>query len=239
VRQGCVAGSHACVGGNHEAFLVDVLFTEVPELFQAGINGAPRRAQFTLGLEMRHRLEYAGGGLPLSSSFEDYRLLARARWFRSGGRETLASFGCDPDDVATWRLPPETVSFLVGLPLLWEYERGVVTHAFATAQTLSAGRALQARAEADPAGFHTSLTEPESLLLDSLVWSRELPKERPDPDKVHACGHTPLERPHHDRTVAVVNVDTACVFGNLLTGFCFETEEFLSVPGWQGDFRGR
>lgn len=229
VRRGVRAGTHACVGGNHEAFLVEILHTEAPWNFPGDLPVRAPLAMYTPGFDMRWEIE----GKALGHAVEEFREMCITRWLRCGGRETLESFGCIPDDPGSWTLDKETMAFLVDLPLVWECKGAVVTHALASPGDLALGKSLQARAFAAPKSFHAGLSPKEAKVIEGLLWNREFPDETPDKARIHITGHTPLERPYRDPRTGVVNVDTACVFGNLLTAFCVETGEFLSVPGWK------
>ncbi|MCA2959592.1 MAG: metallophosphoesterase [Silvanigrellales bacterium] len=231
VRKGVRAGTHACVGGNHEALFAETLWALAPWNFEIS-RGWPLPSTLALyspGIPLRHASE----GLPAGLTLANFAELSRTRWMRCGGRETLASFGCDPDDVDSWHVNGEDLAFLVGLPLLWENARAVVTHAYATRAELDVIAQLSTRGKETPLAFHESLSIEEQRILDSALWSREAPSEAPAPGRFHVTGHTPLEGPFLNETTGVVNVDTACVFGNTLTALCLETGTFLSVPGWQ------
>lgn len=231
VRKGVKAGTHACVGGNHEVFFAETLWALAPWNFEAA-RGWPldsSLALYSAGLTKRHAHE----GAPLGLSLWDVAELSKSRWLRCGGRETLASFGCDPDDVNSWHVDVDTLAFLVGLPLLWESNRVVVSHAYVSRADVPILFDLAKRGSLAPQLFHSSLTSKEHDVLENALWNREPPAEAPLDDRVHVSGHTPMEGPFFDAEKRIVNVDTACVFGNMLTAFCVETGSFLSVPGWQ------
>ncbi len=229
VRDGVRAGTHACVGGNHEALLAEAVLALAPWNFERGWPLVSARPAYAPGLDLRFLLEGSPAGLSMDE-FKDHTL---TRWLRCGGRQTLVSFGCEPEEPKTWEFDADLLAFLVGLPLMWENDRAVVTHALATRAELDLGRKLARRAEADPAGFHASLTPREARVLDGLLWRREEPGETPSPGRLHVTGHTPVETPRLDTATGVANVDTACVFGNALTALCLDDGRFLSVPGWK------
>ena len=228
VKAGVTAGTHACVGGNHEAFLVETVYALAPWNFDDAWPLPSKLPSYSPGFDARYLHEGVAAGM----KSVDFKALCRTRWMKCGGRETLLSFGCDPDDITTWQFDRDLLAFLVGLPLMWEDEHAVVTHALATRADLLIGASLAARSARNPAGFHAGLSPREQRILDGLLWCREMPTEAPAPGKLHVTGHTPLERPCFDSVTGVVNVDTACVFGGALTAVCLETRVFLSVPGW-------
>jgi Calcineurin-like phosphoesterase len=229
VMNGVVSGTHACVGGNHEAFLAETILDLAPWNFQPQWPLPSKLALYSAGFEARFNQE----GKSLGMDREEFSELSRIRWMRCGGRETLTSFGCDPDNFKTWKIDRKLLAFLVGLPLMWESQSAIVTHALATRVELLHGFALSLRATNDPAGFHEGLSLYDQRVLDGLLWCRDLPTDPPAFGRLHVTGHTPLERPYLDEITGVVNVDTACVFGGTLTALCVETREFLSVPGWK------
>jgi hypothetical protein len=228
VRRGVRMGTHVCVAGNHEGFMAECVLAEAPWNFPDALPVKSTKALYTPGLEIRYLME----GKPQGFSMVEFREMCLIRWLKSGGRETLLSFGCDPEDPGGWRIDPELLSFLVDLPFIWENDSLVVTHALARKEDLILGRQLYTRALLSPKTFHDTLNLNEAKTLEGLLWTRELPFHAPDPRKVHVTGHTPLERPFKDANTGVINVDTACVFGNMLTAYCVESGDFLSVQGW-------
>lgn len=220
-REGAAAGTHAVVLGNHEQELLRVMAEHAPAVL-APHGGLPEGAGASLAAA------HADGrrGMARRLPWAEYRTYARLNWLGQGGAEALASWGADPWRPATWRLPDEDVAFLCGLPLCWEAEGAVVTHALIAADELA-----QVRRQAAGAAVGGS---PERLAawhdaVHGALWRRETPGEPPDAARVHVSGHTPLPRPRRLLGGRVVQIDTACVYGGRLTAWCAETGETIGV----------
>jgi hypothetical protein len=211
-RRGVDAGTHACVLGNHEVLMLLTLAAFCPTL---GIG----RGELALphGIKL-HKEVHAFQSSPMARSLtcEQYCLLQRFLWVGQGGAETLASYGVDPRDERTWSsgVDPADVRFLLSLPLHWQNDACVVTHALVEASELEALRAGPV-----PPG-----------LAWSVIQSRKMPAARPDPTRIHISGHTPLDRVRRKTKLGLVQVDTACCFGKKLTAYCVDTGELLAVP---------
>jgi len=137
-------------------------------------------------------------------------------WLTQGGVETIQSYRLDPEVPETWTFPPGDVEFLASLPLYWENESVVVTHALPSREALSAAR--EPGAESDP------------RIRQELLWRRQEPSESPDPERLHVSGHTPLRNPVLHQAINAIQLDTGCVFGLLLCAYVVETGRILSVP---------
>ena len=215
IRAGIKAGTHAAVLGNHEQMLMEIFEEFAPNsVLGAGV-ALPRILR---SYRQRHR-ESKKSSRHLS--IDDYLQLRRLLWIAEGGGATLASFGCNPSDVSTWCLPPEDLRFLATLPLVWENEAMVVTHALCDADSLAAARAHVAGAGAEPE-LHQAL---------SILWNRQLPKVRVDPTKWHVSGHTVTRGVKVRGALGCVQVDSGCVFGGRLSAWCVETRTMVSVKG--------
>ncbi|MFW6328491.1 MAG: metallophosphoesterase [Alkalispirochaetaceae bacterium] len=136
-------------------------------------------------------------------------------WLSQGGRETLESYRQDPSTPASWHFPEGDIPFLEGLPLYWENEQVVVTHALPSREMLFRAR--------KPGGS----SDPE--VRQELLWRRQEPVESPDPERLHVSGHTPVRNAVFHQSINALQIDTACVFGIALSAYCVETGELLSV----------
>jgi serine/threonine protein phosphatase 1 len=188
VRSLVEAGKGASVLGNHDEMFLQSLAMNRPDL---------------LGAET----------LPLVDASAEAML---NHWLSQGGVETIRSYRGDPNLPPTWRFPPGDVEFLASLPLYWEDEAVVVTHALPSREALRAAR--ERGADSDPRIRH------------ELLWRRQEPPEPPDPDRLHVSGHTPLRNPVLHQAINAIQLDTGCVFGLLLCGYAVETGELFSVP---------
>ncbi|MFP4300440.1 MAG: metallophosphoesterase [Spirochaetaceae bacterium] len=137
-------------------------------------------------------------------------------WLSQGGVKTIRSYRGDPNLPRTWQFPPGDVEFLGSLPLFWENEAVVVTHALPSREALRAARAPGA--SSDP------------WIRQELLWRREEPPESPDPERLHVSGHTPLRNPVLHQAINAVQIDTGCVFGLSLSAYAVETGRLISVP---------
>lgn len=215
LREGVASGTHAVVLGNHEQMLMEILQTYAP--------GGVEDAGVTLPSVLRDfRKNHAD--TKSSSRFlslDDYLQFRRLLWVAEGGGATLQSFGCPIDKPKKWRIPPEDLRFLAALPLVWENDAMIVTHALADSDSLDAARRYQGDRQS-----HMSMGQ-----IMSVLWERHLPKQRLDKKRWHVSGHTVTKRVTVRKNIACVQVDSGCVFGRRLSVWCLETEEALSVKG--------
>jgi serine/threonine protein phosphatase 1 len=211
-RAGLAAGTHAAVAGNHEHEMLRVLAEQVPEDVAAA-GGLPPYARPTIRASF-----VPSRGL----SWGEYREYVRLNWLGQGGAQTLASFGVDPRRPRTWHLPPEDLAFLTALPLVWDGEQALVTHALARADEV----ALARRVAAEPA-----LADQPAWIaaVAGLLWRRSPPPAPADPGRWHVSGHTPLSRPKRWRRRRALQIDTGCVYGRRLTAWCPAVDAYLSV----------
>lgn len=136
-------------------------------------------------------------------------------WLSQGGVETIRSYGGEPNVPRSWSFPEGDVEFMAGLPLYWEDDRVVVTHALPSRKALESAR--RPGAEGEPA------------IRYELLWRREEPKESPDPRRLHLSGHTPLRNPVFHQSIDAIQLDTGCVFGLNLCAYAVESGQLLSV----------
>lgn len=228
-RRGALAGTHRAVLGNH-----DLLFLELLSVF------GPLPIAWPAHLLHVDDLQAAGDRSARWLTAEDHRAYRKGLWLTQGGYQTLAAYGCDPARPESWRIDPQDLAFLLGLPVVWEDAGLVVTHALATAENLVLGRLAAGRstgadgAERAAAPVPPGAEAPDTVAVkracDALIWNRVPPDRRADPTRLHVSGHTPVGRPRRRPSLGYVQIDTACVYGGRLTAYCGPTGEVLSVP---------
>ncbi len=217
MREGVEAGTHSVIMGNHEAIMLTVLWDLAPWPAVVAPSPAPELSTVARDGEGER-------GFARALSLEDYRQFRRYMWQGQGGYDTLRSYGCDPDDTSSWTLPADDLRFLVGLPYHWEADGVVATHALATRAQLELLRAGRPGADADQ-----DARDAFRKASDRSMWSRALPSNAPDPERVHVSGHTPLERVKHVQSRKIIQVDTGAVYGRRLTAWCADDGSILSV----------
>lgn len=136
-------------------------------------------------------------------------------WTGQGGDTTVESYGGDARDVGTWEIPAAHVALLATAPLAIREGGFTVTHAFAGETAVREALATQSPWSLAP------------RTRTSLLWDRESPRHDPV-DGTAVCGHTPQRR--LKLNVSPVNLDTACVFGNLLTAWAPRSGHLVQVP---------
>ncbi len=204
-REGVARGTHAAVMGNHEEKLLQVLHAERPDLL--------------VGVDVPEWLETTGqfldrrGRRLLIGSREDWYTWSRLMWASQGGAETIASYGGHPRLPDTWEIPVEHLAFLATLPLVWRDDTVVVTHALATRGHLR--KAIRGGAD--------------RVTATQLLWSRNLPPDRPDPDRVHISGHTPRRQVTRHASKGCVQIDTGACMGQRLTAYCDTLDKVICV----------
>lgn len=242
-RRGSRAGTHRAVLGNH-----DLLFLETLSVF------GPQPIAWPPHLLHVDDLVAAGDRSARWLTAEDYRAYRKALWLTQGGYQTLEAYGCDPLRPQSWQIDPEDLAFLLGLPVLWQDDALVVSHALATPETLAlgrlamglatggaesaAGRIARSPERAGPGPNPDSDTDRDATpslasikqACDALVWNRRPPERRADPRRLHVSGHTPVGRPRLRKALGYLQIDTACVYGKRLTATCGPTGELFSVP---------
>lgn len=219
--EGAAAGTHLALMGNHEAFLLATLWTFAPwgddeSAFPEALRSLPQRHDLGLG---------AARVLP----WDDYRQYYRMMWLIQGGYETLTSFGCDPHKSEEWTLAPEDLHFLRQLPLLWENEHFVVTHALADMHELAHVRDWEPRYQ-DESDEDWEVRR--SMYQDAcyqLLWRREAPERPPAPGRTHISGHTVFSKVTRHKRLQTIQIDTGCVYGGRLTAWCGESNTFFRV----------
>ncbi|MCX6118469.1 MAG: metallophosphoesterase [Proteobacteria bacterium] len=213
-REGYQKKTHAVVMGNHEAEFILNLIEFSPKIQSFGF----QLPNYILGHNADFESERSQFARNLS--LDEYRQLRRLMWIGQGGSTTLRSFNCDPTSPATWIIDRQDLEFLINLPLIWENESAIVTHALANQNAIQLAQTRDVR---------TVLTKDQRKQLFDLMWNRVLPKSRIDKHKVHLSGHTPLLRVKNHKKIGAIQIDTGCVYGRKLTAYCLETKEYLYV----------
>ncbi len=216
VMQGVGEGRWAAVAGNHEACLFESLYGLLPAA-RKEVSPPEYSIPFERQFERDPEL-YA----------DEWREFIRTRsssWLKQGGRVSIESFGCDPQNAQSWLERREELCFLAGLPLLWENERTLVSHALAFPADIDYARRLMAgRRPAYESAEHDKH-------ITGLLWNRGYAALPADPVKTHISGHTPVHNVARHEEQRRIMIDTACVYGNLLTAWCEDTNELVQVAG--------
>lgn len=221
-RLGTEKGTHSAVAGNHEASFFETLEFSAPNIFESLVDslGGTSYPCYVLNLKQRFKKSDAERIM----SFDDYIERMRESWLTQGGKETLHSFGCvNAEEPSSWRIPIEDTLYLFQLPLIWENESVVVTHALATQSECNYARSLQSTGQFDP------LSDAHMQNVEGLTWRRRPPFEAADSKRLHISGHTPTQNPAELKKIRSLQIDTGCVYGNKLTAFCENTNEFLTT----------
>ncbi len=220
-------GSHHAILGNHELMMLQVIHYLAPWNFEQPGCEWPQQ-HWTLR-ELFEQKE----GMARYLSWEDYVVTMKALWVGQGGYQTLTSYGMDPEDPLTWNFDPEILSYLLKLPFYWQNNQVVVTHALAQPADLQLIREQLSKPDLD-------LDSLENLrkAAHSLLWNRNLPTTRPDPERQHVSGHTPLPRVRRWKLMQCIQIDTGCVYGRRLSAYCLATNQSLSVPAQQNYLAG-
>ena len=202
---GARAHTHAVVMGNHEMMLLRCLWDERPELLD-GVTLPAYVEPFEVAVKARPRF-------PEMGTTEDWLIFNRLMWLSQGGAETIESYGCDPKDLASWSFTEDHLRFIASLPIYWEDENAVVTHALATSKDLDSLRS----------------DTPEVEASMSALWTRRLPSEAPDPERVHVSGHSIRGRVGRCGRRKLVRIDLGAYCEGRLAAFCPELNKTVSV----------
>ncbi|MEE2742973.1 MAG: metallophosphoesterase, partial [Bdellovibrionota bacterium] len=204
-------GTHEAVMGNHESFMLCYLecFTDLLQ-----------KRRFPSWLST-YRERFERGALKGKMSWEDYSMTLKSLWLDQGGRETLLSYGLDPEDDRNWSFPNSHLRFLLNLRPLFEVKKAIVTHALPIKEDL-----LNVRS------FFESRKRVTSKIKDSiysLLWSRSMQGVSKIKGKTLVSGHTPLPKTMRHKKEGVIQIDTGCYAGQRLTAWCPDADKIIFV----------
>lgn len=212
-------GTHKAILGNHEIMMLQILHHLAPGNFKQ------EGCAYPLWLWSLEDEYNQGKGMARFLKWSDYSTTIKSLWLSQGGYQTLTSYDMDPERSETWRFSPLIIQYLLNLPFYWESDQGVVTHALAQPDDLEL---VKTATEGEMALTQTALQKIREAVY-SLLWNRSLPLRRPDPQREHISGHTPVPRVRRWKLLGCTQIDTGCVFGKHLTAFCLPNREILSV----------
>ncbi len=216
-RKGSEAGTHTALMGNHEEMMLRCLHGAVPEMF----DDVAMSPWVAIGEDHRSK-----GPRATWLSSRESSLLNRLMWLAQGGTPTLRSWGIDPHKPESWRLPEDELAYLCSLPLLFECEHAVATHALVDADDLAVLQGAHELAADDELEMSEMLRD----CIQGSMWNRTLPDEAPD-ERMHVSGHTPLRRVRRYAGRSLVRVDAGCYLGWRLGAWCPELDRVVTVPG--------
>jgi len=217
--KGQLRGTHLAVLGNHEVMLLQILLHLAPWNFE------PPGCSFPIWLCTLEELYAQGEGLAAELDWLSYRDIIPRLWLSQGGTQMLQSYDMDPEDPQSWRFSPVVMQYLVSLPLYWESDTGVVTHALAEPADLQLVRTAMS-GELSLSQEHLQAVK---AATHSLLWSRDLPSARPDAQREHISGHTPIQQVRRWRLLRCTQIDTGCVYGRTLTAYCLPRQRTLKI----------
>lgn len=207
-RRGSEAGTHTAILGNHEEMMLRALYETTPWNFES--------IDFSQWVSTGELYRLARPAATWLSN-EDFTTLTRLMWLSQGGAQALSSWGVDARRVEDWRLPREDLAFLCSLPVLFESDKAIATHALVRSDDLEELRR--------DGPMDTTRRD----VIQRALWVRRLPRSAPD-SRIHVSGHTPLRRVRRYRSRRLVRVDTGCCFGQRLSAWCAELDQTVSVP---------
>lgn len=228
VMKGVQQKTHLCLAGNHEALFLELIAYYCSGGAQNWVRGASSVVPlFEQHAESRHSD---------AVSLAEYAAWRKNMWLAQGGLETLRSFG-QSEDEGLWDFSDleSELRFLASLPLVYCHENVWVSHALASPQAMRWARD-HSKFESD---FTRTLEEERILsarpahrerarMIQDLLWSRDPSGPWPSDCPVHVSGHSP-----HETLVRLdggrrLQIDTGCVYGNVLTAWCPETGTVFS-----------
>ncbi len=210
---GVKAGTHAVVAGNHEQCYLQSLLGEAAAEFQERALPHPKCVR-------REYLPDFSGEALRENEIRTNRII----WHDYGGVTVMKQLGADRVPSADWFMDQHLMQFLCELPLVWFNDSVLVTHALVDRHHAEILRR-------DAALLQGSFTPDEYFeLLRFSLWSRDLPDVPADEQRINVSGHTPMKSIQRELDLNLLRIDTGCVYGDLLTAWCAETDEFLQQP---------
>lgn len=228
--KGSEAGTHVAVLGNHETFMLTVLWEFAP--WDKSLGSLP------VGMQTVEQKFEKGLGFARALPWEDYRNFTRCMWTGQGGMEALESFGCDPDEPDSWEIDPDLLSYMLKMPYHWENDDYLVTHATMSNEQFNDYLAFFPRQKGEDEETWELRLEIYQDLCNDLVWQRYIPEEPPDDKRIHLSGHTPVERVKLSHRGMIRQIDTACVYGKRLTAWCGESNTYFRASNSSGHWMG-
>ena len=205
--RGTRAQTHTAVMGNHEMMMLRCLLDQRPDLLEE-VGALPGHIEpFEVAAQERPKFAKMG-------SRREWFVFNRLMWVSQGGAETLESYGCEPMELDSWSFDPDHLRFIAGLPTFWEDAYSVVTHALATARDLEILRGDGDKREA----------------AKNVMWSRRLPKDPPDPLRLHISGHSIQSRVKRSKRRRIVRIDLGAYERRRLAAYCPELDKAITVP---------
>ena len=208
-REGAEAGTHRAILGNHEEMMLRCVHAARPDTFDE-VGFSPWVA---VGPRTRESSPRRVWLTPHEST-----MLDRLMWLAQGGTPTLRSWGIDAHAPESWVIPVDDLAYLCSLPLVFECEGAIATHALVDADDLERVQ------EAGP--MDATLRE----AVSRTMWRRSLPQSAPD-RRIHVSGHTPLKRVRRYDGRRLIRVDTGCYLGRRLSAWSPELDRVVSVVG--------
>jgi len=195
------------VMGNHESILLELLHEFAPANFNE--NPFPD----TLETMREHFIRtYPEGS---EEEFSLYREQCLILWLQQGGDMALRSYGLDPKSPGQWQLPSSHIHELTDLPLLFEAPHFLVTHALASKRDVEN---VVSDEVSDATYFEAA---------SKVMWNRDERGLDPAHKILHISGHTPLNGIKWRHKKRVLQLDTGCYLGNMMSAYCVETHSFL------------
>lgn len=223
--QGQKKGTHFAIMGNHEQLFLEMLHHFAPHNFSTNQTLYPERFN-------HYRAAFdSGEGMSQYLSWDEYPIFRKCFMLGQGAYQTFESFGCDPHNVETWTLPEHLIAYMIQLPYVYEHPEFILTHALAQAEDLEMIIKLSKQSQLNPSQIVLW-----RKMSDSLIWNRQPPEEPPDPVRWHISGHTPVKKAKRYNELKCLQIDTGCVYGGRLIAYCFEGQQYLSIPALQKYF---
>ena len=233
--RGLKAKTHRAVYGNHEAMMINVFWDQRPDLMHAaGLGSAKSGSALAWNVKEEfgaRREQLSAAGIHTEADFIEHETF---NWIIQGGRETLQSMGCVANRPESWSPALPLLKYVAKLPLYWRNGKVVVTHALMTRAELAlVARGASIKKKNKTRRLKAPVAKPKWTpavikAARSAMWSRAIPPARPDPQRIHVSGHTPMKEVGQPMD-GIVRIDTGCVYGERLTAYCVETGEILSV----------